>query len=108
MGATLKVVAPVALGSSIGDIYTVSTGKNSVVKSIVICNTDTSDRSVYLYAVPSGGSAAVANMIFADTVKTMETKVIGPDIFLEAGAKVRGYASAASVVGCRVSALEVA
>lgn len=108
MGASLKVVAPVALGSSEGDIYTVTTGKNAVIKSIVICNTDTSDRAVNLYAIPSGGSSGVANTIFCDTVKTKETKVIGPDIFLEAGAKIRGYAATASVVGVRVSALEVA
>jgi hypothetical protein len=107
MGATLKVVSPVSLGNAEGDIYQVTAGRIGVIKSIVICNTDTSDRTVTLYAMNNGASSGVASTIFCGTVTAKETKVIGPDINLDGGGKIRGYASSASVVGVRVSSVEV-
>jgi dipeptidyl aminopeptidase/acylaminoacyl peptidase len=107
MGAIIKVLSPVALAASEGDIYTVSTGKNAVVKSIVLYNNATSEQAVTLFAIPSGNNSSLASQIYGDNLTTKETKVINPDIFLSPGDKIRGYAASANNVSCRVSALEV-
>lgn len=107
MAAGMVVGTPVKLAGSIATLETVTAGKTAIIKEIVLCNTDTSDRTVTINFVPSGGAAGVENQVYADVVRSKETLIIGLNTMLEAGALIRGYASAANVVGCRISRVEV-
>lgn len=62
-------------------IYT-SSGNNAIT-TVIVCNTGVADRSLTLYAVPSGGSASTTNMIVnsltvpaGDTVSFDQEKMV--------------------------------
>jgi hypothetical protein len=62
-------------------IYT-SSGNNAIT-TVIICNTGSSDRTLTLHAVPSGGSAGTVNMIVnalvvpaGDTVSFDQEKMV--------------------------------
>jgi hypothetical protein len=46
-------------------LYTVSSGKTVIVKDITLCNTSSSDATISLSIVPSGGIAGNTNRILA-------------------------------------------
>lgn len=102
-----QLSAGTALTASAVTQYTVPDSTTTIVKQIVFCNTDTSARTVTVYAIPSGGSAAAANTIFsAMSLQPGETKVIPMEMVLPTGAFIQALASSASVVSMRVSGIE--
>jgi hypothetical protein len=107
MAANPLEVTPVALPVSNATHYTVTTAKKCIQLSLVLCNTDTVDRAVTLNFVPNGGSAGVLNQIWADIVRTKETKPLDFSIFRGAGGTLQGFAAAAAVVGMAISPVEV-
>lgn len=104
MTTTAKQLGQVALGSSTGTIYGPVTAK-AIVAEILVCNTDTTDRTVTIYA---GSGTAVANTIVCGaSVAAGETKVLSLSTVLDAGHYLKGLASAAAVVSVTASGVEV-
>lgn len=109
-GLTIQVVEGVALGNSLSTLYTCpSSGvTQAILLAVTFCNTDASSRTPQLHIVPDGDSAAVENQVWKDALVTKETvwledaAVLAPDDFIQA------QASAAAVVSCRLTILEVA
>lgn len=78
-----------------------------VVTSVVICNTDTSNRDVDLRHVPADEDASDDHAIFhllvvrANTTQTLEVP-----IYLQVGDALQAYASTADVVAVHAYALD--
>jgi len=70
--------------TSAGSADTLSSGSgNRAITTVIVCNTTASDRSITLYAVPSGGSASSSTMIVnqltvpaGDTVSFDQEKMV--------------------------------
>lgn len=106
---TLKVGTPAALGTSSSTLETITAANIGILKEILLCNTDSVARTATIYLVPSGGSPAAANTILAArSLAAGELLAIGLSSLLAAGDTIRGLASAASVVSCRISRVECA
>ena len=106
------------LGTSSTTLYTAPsdtspTGstQGAILKSIILCNTDSSARTVTLYLIESGGSVADNRAVFKDlTIAAKTTTVLTfPDDCcpLDSGETVRGLADSASVVTYRISVVEI-
>ena len=107
MPATFPETTPFVLSGAEADIYTVTTGKKAIKIEIWLCNTSTSGVVVTLYLIPSGGTSSAANTIYNDTIPAKRSIPMMINCNLSAGGKLRGFGSAASVVGVRVAAVEV-
>ena len=91
------------LTGTASSIYT-STG-DSVVVTIYLCNTDSSARTVNLYAVPSAGTAGTSNQIYKDlSINAGDTHITTTErLVLANGDSLQANASASSVVVATVS-----
>jgi hypothetical protein len=112
-GVTLIVDDGSALTTSKAAYYTcpASNVQHANAVAITACNTDTASRTVTVEIRPSGGSASDRQNLFNATVNAGETVILGgadAPFVLEPGDAVYAMASAGSVVGLRVSAVEYA
>lgn len=114
--STPKCGARGQLAAASATLYTAPTGTTptgdypkALLRSIVLCNTDSSARTVTLYGIESGGSVATNRaLLSAASMAAGETWVIDfGDMPLEQGETVRGLASVANVVTYRVSVVEL-
>lgn len=104
---TAKPLGQVSLTAAEADVYTVPASTVARVTQIVFCNTDTSDRTVRLWAIPSAGASGVANALFYDyLIPAKRSLVVDTNLYLSAAAKIRGLASVTSVVSCQVFGIE--
>lgn len=98
------------LAATVTTEYTAPATAGSVaqIHALTLRNTDTVDRAVELYLVPSGGAAGVPERIFDDTVPAGGTVVLAPvgGWFLGASGTLRAKAAAASVVAMRAEITE--
>ncbi len=102
---TIKQLGNGQLSDSTGDIYTAPALTQTIIKNIVLVNTDTSARTVNLYVSKSGGS--VTRITPKDvSVGVGYQLIFNDDITLGPGDKVQGDASVASVVDYTVSGIE--
>lgn len=108
-GVTLAVDDGDALTTSLADYYTcpASGVQHGYVPAVTVCNTSTSARTVTVEIRPSGGSQANQQNVMAQSVPAGATVILS-GFALEPGDAVYAKASAASVVGFRVSAVEFA
>ena len=115
---TPKCGARGQLGSSNGTLYTspsvsspTGATQGALLKSIILCNTDSTARTVTIYLVESGGSAAANRAILsAATIAAATTTVLTfPDETcpLDSGETVQGLASSANVVTYRINVVEL-
>lgn len=75
---------------------------------IVLCNTDTSARTVTLYMVVSGGSVGDSNtLLSAFSIEPKTTLVLPMRTMMELGATIRGLADTANKVSIRLSVTEL-
>lgn len=85
--------------------------QGALLKSLIICNTDSSARTVTVYLVESGGSAAANRAILSAASIPAATTVMFtfPDDTcpLDSGETVQGLASSASVVTYRINVVEL-
>jgi hypothetical protein len=103
-----RLIAGSALTASTATYYTVPTSTTTIVKELKLCNTDTATRTVDVYEVASGGTAAATNQIFQDLALVAgETKIFSLSSVLLAGATIQAVASSASVVHIDASGYEV-
>lgn len=88
-------------GTSVATVYTVPASTDVKVASIVLANTTAVSATVTLHAVPSGGSAGVANQVVpAIAVPGNSVTVIESSVYMAAGdfiAALQGTVSAVTV-----------
>jgi hypothetical protein len=96
------------LTATAATLYTVPASTTTTVKTILLSNYTSTDRSVTLHLVPSGGSAAAGNKILgevnvpANTTTTIDTAIIMPT-----GAFLSGLASVTTSVNVHISGVEI-
>jgi hypothetical protein len=91
-----RLGGPTQLGTTTTTICTAAAGYAEVIKQIIICNTDTVDRTVTL----SIGTAATAanRLMSALPIGANDIMVFDTAIVLAAGETLQGLADVASVV----------
>lgn len=115
---TPKCGARGQLSNSNGTLYTAPsdtspTGstQGAILKTLVLCNTDSSTRTVTIYVVESGGSAAANRMILSvmpiAAGQTLELFYADDEFPLDSGESIQGLASTASVVTYRINVVEL-
>ncbi len=106
MAIQIKALANGQLGTTAqADLYTVPTGKATIVKNIRLVNTDTSPRTLNLYFKRSGGtSRRIAPS--AMTLGAGSLAIDDQELTMEVGDKVQGDASIASKVDYVISGVE--
>lgn len=104
------VVTRVALGTSIGVVWSVPGGLHAaVIGAISITNTHTASVTVSLYAIePGQTTASVARTIFNNPLGPGETVTLDLPITMASSSSIRGLATVGSVVNVRVDALTFA
>lgn len=102
------------LGTSSATLYTAPGGtvgqvmQRTIIKEIIVCNTDSSDRTFTLNVVDSGGSASAANEIFAaQSITANTTSIYRLTTVIEGGGTLRGLGSVADKVTLTVSGIEL-
>lgn len=105
---TVKRLGYGQLTNSNATLYTVPASTKAIVKEIWLSNTDTSARTITLYAVESGGSAA-ANRALLSAVSIAANTVyrIPCSMVLEAAETLQGLADTTLKVTYRISGVEV-
>lgn len=101
MATTYKILGQLNPAASYGDntaLYTVPSGKQCVVSSLVICNQSTAANYRIAVRPASQSSTTGPNwIVYGATVGASDTTVITPGITLAAGDTVWAYASTGSV-----------
>lgn len=88
------------------ELYAVPALTETIVKEILLCNTDTVSRTV---TITMGDGTAVKNTILKVlTIAPNATKFITLSTVLKALETINGGASAGAVVSCTISGVEVA
>lgn len=91
-----RLGGPTQLGTSTTTIGTVPSSRNWVIKQIIICNTDTVDRTISLAI---GSAATAANRIMsALPIGANDLMVFDTALVLTAAETLQGLADSASVV----------
>ncbi len=108
MSNTLKKLAQGQLAAADAVLYTVPAGTTTVVTLIVLCNTDTSDRTFRLHHVDSAGSSSASNALFYDYAIAAGRTFIPPlsGMVGQAGQMLRGLASSASKITYAIYGIE--
>lgn len=102
-----QLVAPTALTATLTTtLYgAVAASTKVIVKEVLLCNTDTSARTVTLYVGTATGAANT--VLSALSLAAGETKFISLSTVLVTGDYIKGGASAGSVVSCTISGVKV-
>lgn len=91
-----RLGGPVQLGTTTTVICTAATGFDEILKQIVICNTDTVDRTVTLAV---GSAATAANRLMSNLpIGANDTVVFDTAIVLAAGETLEGLSDTGSKV----------
>ena len=91
-----RLGGPVQLGTTTTTIVTAAAGYADIVKQIVICNTDTVDRTVTLAV---GSAATAANRLMSNLpIGANDTIVFDTAIVLAAGETLQGLSDTAARV----------
>ena len=106
---TSKELTPVTgLTASAATLYTVPASTTTTVKTILLANYTSTDRTVTLHLVPSGGSVAAGNKILGEiNVPANTTTTVDTAIMLPTGAFISGLASATTSVNVHISGVEI-
>lgn len=98
--AEARLCAPTQLGTSTTTLFTVTSGHTFVAKQIIICNTDTADRTVTLAI----GSAATASnrVLSALPIGANDIIVWDTALVLTTGETFQGLSDTASKVNVTV------
>jgi hypothetical protein len=98
------------LTGSTATYYTVAASESVVLKSIALCNTDTTSIGVTIYLVKSGSSASDDNIIYKSTGLVLaagETKTLSRNDVLEAGDTIQASAGTTEKVAIRMSGYRI-
>jgi len=95
-----RLGGPTQLGTTTTTICTVSASRVEVLKQIIICNTDTVDRT---FSLAIGTAATAANRIISQLpIGANDIMVFDTALVLAASETLQGLADAASVVNVTV------
>lgn len=109
MAFTEKNYARTQLGSTISTIYTVPASTTSIIKSIHLTNTTTTNKRVTLHIVPNAGSAGDDNKIF-DEFMVPANGVVEYNswrVMDTAGDTVQGFADSATSVTIHLDGADI-
>lgn len=98
-----KLLANGQLAASTGTLYTVPSSTTTIIKSILLVNTDTSTRTVNLF-VSSGTNRRIIPKDLS--LKAGESYIFDEVLTLEATHTVKGDASSATVVDYTIFGVE--
>ena len=102
------LVQGILLTGSLATLYTVPGATTAVVRSITLCDTDASVRTVTLHLIASGDTAADKNQILdAFSLGAGETVILDSLFVLMTGDFIQAMASVTAVVSIRVDGSEV-
>lgn len=111
MAAEVSTLKPLVEGfeltNSIQTAYTVGAGKKATIKSISVFNDSSSNQTLYLYLVPSAGSANLSTKRYEQTIYGKATINIDCTHMLNAGGTLQAYAGANSVLSIHVTGFEI-
>lgn len=103
-----ELKAGVALTASLVTEYTVPAATTTILKEIILCNTDTVVRTVTVNIIASAGSAGVLNTILnAVSIQPNETKFLSLSRVMPTGTFIQAVASSAAVVSFCASGVEI-
>lgn len=96
------------LPDSASALYTVPASTTTIVKQLLIANTDSADLTATIHFVPSGGSPTNSNAIFSEMlVSANNTVSIDIKSVLPENSSIHGLASASSSINIHISGVEV-
>lgn len=102
------LVEGILLTGSAATLYTTPASTTAVIRSITITNTDSSARTVTLYMIASGDTAAAKNTVLpATSLAAGEVLVMDEIHVMMTGDFIQGFASVTNVVSIRVDGSEV-
>ena len=88
-----RLVGPAAMATSATALYTAPGSTTTIIKQIMLCNTDSSTQTATLH-IAAAGSVANANMIFkAISLDPSETVILNLSLVLATGNIISGLAS---------------
>lgn len=103
---TLKVMSQTALtATTTTTLYTVPASTTSVMKEVLLCNTDTATRTVTMQI--GTGTTVAFRFLSAVSLIPGETKIFTFSTIAAAASTITGGADAGSVVGCTISGVEI-
>jgi hypothetical protein len=105
MSITIKNLGEGQLAATVSDMYTVAVLKTTIVRQIVLVNTDIVARTINLYYTKSGSSDR-ALFELAYSVDAGKSVCLDRIVTMGAGDKLRGSASAANAVDYIISGIE--
>jgi hypothetical protein len=107
-GVITKVTAVGLITDSVSTLYTVPTGLQLIHVDGIFCNSDTTtERTINLYFVPTGGTAGISNQIINGVVGVSglrggDTGFLSVDSMLAAGDTIQAIASVTNLVSYRL------
>jgi hypothetical protein len=105
----LKELVPArSLPLSASVLYTVPASTNTVVKQILLSNTQATDLTATLYFVPDGQSPSLSNSMFPEIIISANSTVtVDISSVLSIASEIHGKASASSSINIHISGVEV-
>lgn len=110
MATTQKTLVQTAyVSSSMTAVYTVPGSTKAIIKEIILCNITTSEQTVTVLTVNTGGGSTDASAIMKDLAIPAKTSIWleGITTIMEASSELRAQAANASSVTIRVSGVEI-
>jgi hypothetical protein len=86
-------------------LYTVPASTSTIVKEIVLCNTDSVSRTVTLRA--GNGTTVAQTILAAKSLVAGETFILSLSTVLSAANIISGGASVGAMVSCTISGVEI-
>lgn len=88
-----RLAGPVAMATSAGNIYTAPASTSTIVKQIMLCNTDSLTQTATLYVADYTAAAAAKTIFKAISLDPSETTILNLSLVLATGEKISGLAS---------------
>jgi len=106
--APTRIIAGSVLTASLATYYTALTKYGTILKELVLVNTDSVARAVTVHIVPSAGTAGVpTTIISAETLQPGEQRVYSLSSVLPLNSFIQASAGAAAVVAISASGVEI-
>jgi hypothetical protein len=102
-----RLAGPVAMATSAGNIYTTPASTSTIVKQIMLCNTDSATQTATLYVADYTAAAAAKTIFKAISLDPSETTILNLSLVLATTEKISGFATNAGVT-ITVSGIEEA
>jgi hypothetical protein len=88
-----RLAGPVAMATSAGNIYTTPASTSTIVKQIMLCNTDSATQTATLYVADYTAAAAAKTIFKAISLDPSETTILNLSLVLATTEKISGFAS---------------